>query len=59
MQVRDALHAKGEALDERESVIARKEAHFARISNAHRGGSDARSAALMAQQRYAPSRRAI
>ncbi|MDR5853881.1 hypothetical protein P9239_14685 [Caballeronia sp. LZ062] len=53
MQVRDALHARGEALDDRESVVARKEAQFARISNAHRGGADARSAALMAQQRYA------
>ncbi|QSN61911.1 hypothetical protein [Caballeronia sp. M1242] len=53
MQVRDALHAQGETLDERESVIAKKEAHFTRISNAHRGGTDARSAALMAQQRYA------
>ncbi|WP_250450623.1 hypothetical protein [Caballeronia sp. ATUFL_M2_KS44] len=52
MQYRDALHAQGEALDARESAIAKKEAQFARISNAHRGG-DARSAALMAQQRYA------
>jgi hypothetical protein len=53
MQYRDTLTAQGEALDERESVVAKKEARFRSISQARRNGSDARAAALMAQQRYA------
>lgn len=53
MQYLDVLKDHGAALDERESVIARKEAKFKTISNANRAAGDARQATLMAQQRYA------
>ncbi|MDR5788030.1 hypothetical protein P9281_15995 [Caballeronia sp. LP003] len=53
MQYRDALKEQGEALDEREATIAKQEAKFHVISNAHRESGDARMAQLMAQQRYA------
>ncbi|KND59506.1 hypothetical protein BVER_01386 [Candidatus Burkholderia verschuerenii] len=53
MQYRDALKEQGDALDERESLIAKKEAKFRSISQARRGGGDTRAAMLMAQQRYA------
>ncbi len=42
MQYLDALKEQGEALDERESIIAKKEAKFQSISQARRGSSDAR-----------------
>lgn len=53
MQYLDELKSQGESLDERESAIARREARFKTISNAHRDSGDARMAELMAQQRYA------
>jgi hypothetical protein len=53
MEYLGALKEQGEALDERQSVIAGKEAKFRTISNAHRGANNARTAQLMAQQRYA------
>ncbi|SAK39984.1 hypothetical protein AWB76_00128 [Caballeronia temeraria] len=53
MQYRDTLKEQGDALDERESAIAKQEAKFHMISNAHRDSGDARMAQLMAQQQYA------
>jgi hypothetical protein len=53
MQYLDTLKEQGEALDERESTIAKQEAKFKTISNAHRNSGDAQAAQLMAQQRYA------
>jgi hypothetical protein len=53
MQCLGALQQQGEALDERQTIIAQQEAAFHTISNAHRGSNDAQMAQLMAQQRYA------
>jgi hypothetical protein len=53
MQYLDTLKQQGEALDERESAIAKQEAKFRIISHAHRKPDDAQAAQLMAQQRYA------
>jgi len=53
MQYLDTLKQQGAALDERETAIAKHEAKFKEISNAHRSGNDPRAAQLMAQQRYA------
>ncbi|SAK75359.1 hypothetical protein AWB75_04240 [Caballeronia catudaia] len=53
MQYLDTLTEQGEALDQRESAIAKQEQKFRTISNAHRHSGDAQAAQLMAQQRYA------
>lgn len=53
MQYVDTLTEQGEALDERESAVAKQEQTFRTISNAHRNSGDAHAAQLMAQQRYA------
>jgi type II secretory pathway component PulJ len=53
MQYLDHLKRNGEALDERETSIARQEQKYQVIGKAHRNPGNPHSEALMAQQRYA------
>lgn len=53
VQYLDALEGQGEAMDERESAIARAEQRHQVISKAHEKRDNPRAAELMAQQRFA------
>ncbi|HEY4353309.1 MAG TPA: hypothetical protein VGN31_18920 [Paraburkholderia sp.] len=53
MRYLDHLKSNGEALDERETSIARQEQKYQVISKAHRNPGNPHAEELMAQQRYA------
>jgi hypothetical protein len=53
MRYLDHLKSTGEALDERETAIARQEQKYQAISKAHRNPGNPHAEQLMAQQRYA------